>query len=416
MTSLSSPPGKAGEHEEKEDLVLYIEELVGEGDYWLSITDAARVCRVQDISIRRAITRGILPVRRQRAGQNKRTRLVRASDLPKAGFPIIDESAVITTEIGKADILSIPQQQQRIMQEYQQVMEKLLEMQESLTAQQARVLADFQQQQEQFQLKLQALQKESASQLAAAEQRLVQEQEKLRQQLAEMGQQQSQEQHRIQQTLAQLQTEVRQQEANFRGLWRAQQEVFEHYQGETREALENLAAAQQEMFQAYQQTVDARLQQIAEEARGQLILLEQYVASSLETSTRATSEHLAGQARQIADLQQTYEQVNQTLATRDQRLERALQDQQRQLDQHAQLLPLLSYVNKKLVTEQSLAEHGEALAEMEARLQAAHRSEFARYQPLLALLEPARLEALGRLLDEVVSANKKADADEGKQA
>src|SRR5579885_3850241 len=106
---------------EKDDQTRYVEELAGEGDYWLSITDAARVCRVQDVSIRRAIARGALPVRRQRAGQNKRTRLVRASDLPGAGFPIIDESAAITTEIGKADILSIPRQQQRILQDHQQL-------------------------------------------------------------------------------------------------------------------------------------------------------------------------------------------------------------------------------------------------------------------------------------------------------
>src|SRR4051812_2413274 len=104
MTALSSPSGDAWENADKADRVQYVEELGGEGDYWLSLTDASRICRVQDVSIRRAITRGALPVRRQRAGQNKRTRFVRALDLAKAGFPIIDESAAITTEIGKADI------------------------------------------------------------------------------------------------------------------------------------------------------------------------------------------------------------------------------------------------------------------------------------------------------------------------
>lgn len=109
---------------ELEANVQYAEALEEEGDYWLSITDAARVCRVQDVTLRRAINRGNLPVRKMPAGQNKRTRFVRASDLPRAGYPIIDESATITTEIGKADILSIPRQQQEIMAVQGRLMEQ----------------------------------------------------------------------------------------------------------------------------------------------------------------------------------------------------------------------------------------------------------------------------------------------------
>src|SRR5260370_29727091 len=127
--SVFSSPEETG----KDDLVVYTEELAGAEDYWLSITDASRVCRVQDVSIRRAIARGALPVRRQRAGQNKRTRFVRASDLPHVGFPIIDEIAAITTEIGNADIISIPRQQQRILQHHQQLMPRLQELQATIT-------------------------------------------------------------------------------------------------------------------------------------------------------------------------------------------------------------------------------------------------------------------------------------------
>nr|HET6901447.1 hypothetical protein [Ktedonobacteraceae bacterium] len=50
----------------------YADELAGPDDYWLTITDAARATRRQDVS---------LPVRRQYVGLNQRTRLVRASDL-----------------------------------------------------------------------------------------------------------------------------------------------------------------------------------------------------------------------------------------------------------------------------------------------------------------------------------------------
>jgi hypothetical protein len=97
-----------------DDRICYVEELEGPDDYWLSITDAARVCRIQDVSIRRAITAGRLPVRRMPAGDNRRTRFVRASDLPRANYPILDSGAAITSEIRKVDILNIPLQQQRM--------------------------------------------------------------------------------------------------------------------------------------------------------------------------------------------------------------------------------------------------------------------------------------------------------------
>ncbi|HEU5376651.1 MAG TPA: hypothetical protein VFV38_14545, partial [Ktedonobacteraceae bacterium] len=167
MEAFSSATQKVQEEGEREDPVVYVEELGGEGDYWLSITDAARICRVQDVSIRRAIARGALPVRRQRAGQNKRTRFVRASDLPSVGFPIIDESAAITTEIGKADILSIPRQQQRIQQDHQVLMARLQEIQQTLESSQASLLAQLQKQQEEAQAGLQALREEQIRQLAS---------------------------------------------------------------------------------------------------------------------------------------------------------------------------------------------------------------------------------------------------------
>lgn len=103
------------------DQTRYVEELESQDDYWLSITDASRVCRVQDVSIRRAITSGRLPVRAQGAGDNKRTRFVRASDLPRANFPILDAGAAITSDIRKVDILNIPLQVQRLTQLLTQV-------------------------------------------------------------------------------------------------------------------------------------------------------------------------------------------------------------------------------------------------------------------------------------------------------
>lgn len=110
-TSQEKPQGQ--EH----DRIRYVEELENQDDYWLSLTDAARICRVQDVSIRRAINAGRLPVRRAPAGDNRRTRFVRASDLPRANFPILDSGAAITSDIRKVDILNIPLQQQRLAEQ-----------------------------------------------------------------------------------------------------------------------------------------------------------------------------------------------------------------------------------------------------------------------------------------------------------
>jgi len=151
-----------------ESKVRYVEELEGENDYWLSITDAARICRIQDVSIRRAIAAGRLPVRPTRAGDNKRTRFVRASDLPRANFPILDASAAITSDIRKVDILSIPLQQQRLAEQQdaqatafsqleQRLTEQLAAMAEAQRAAQERLsqieatfVTTLQQQQEEF--------------------------------------------------------------------------------------------------------------------------------------------------------------------------------------------------------------------------------------------------------------------------
>src|SRR5438128_4925251 len=99
----------------------YADELVGPDDYWLTITDAARATRRQDVTIRRWISKGLLPVRRQHVGLNQRTRLVRASDLA-ALTPIIDPAGAISTERGKLDLTSIPTQQAQIKTSQQHIL------------------------------------------------------------------------------------------------------------------------------------------------------------------------------------------------------------------------------------------------------------------------------------------------------
>ncbi|BCL84653.1 helix-turn-helix domain-containing protein [Ktedonobacteria bacterium brp13] len=101
-----------------EDKVRYVEELASaeaypEGDYWLTLTDAARVTKRQDKTIRDWVQQGKLPVRPVHLGINKRTRQVRASDLAQL-TPILDQTAAITTEAGQIYLTSIPGEMQQI--------------------------------------------------------------------------------------------------------------------------------------------------------------------------------------------------------------------------------------------------------------------------------------------------------------
>ncbi len=157
----------------------YADELADADDYWLTITDAARATRRQDVSIRRWISKGLLPVRRQHVGLNQRTRLVRASDLAKL-TPIIDPAGAISTERGKLDLTSIPTQQAQIKASQQELLAQLKDVQEF--AQQEgetlrRTIADQEQQQR---TALEALQTEMMT-------RLMLQYEKLEQQTHELG-------------------------------------------------------------------------------------------------------------------------------------------------------------------------------------------------------------------------------------
>jgi hypothetical protein len=131
----------------------HVEELAGPDDFWLTITDAARATRRQDVSIRRWIAKGLLPVRRQNVGLNQRTRLVRASDLSKL-TPIIDPAGAISTEQGRLDLTSIPVQQAHIKAAQQQINAQLEQLTETVksSSEEARQALERQQLQQEQQL------------------------------------------------------------------------------------------------------------------------------------------------------------------------------------------------------------------------------------------------------------------------
>src|SRR5712692_5590409 len=118
----------AAKHEQQVDALAEPE------DYWLTITDAARATRRQDITIRRWIATGQLPVRRHTVGLNQRTRQVRASDLAKL-TPIIDPTAVITGEEGRLNLMSIPVEQAQLRVGQQQLQQHVAALREHVEQQ-----------------------------------------------------------------------------------------------------------------------------------------------------------------------------------------------------------------------------------------------------------------------------------------
>lgn len=140
------------------------------------------------------------------------------------------------------------------------------------------------------------------------------------------------------------------------------------------------------------------LQHNEQETRQRFMLIEQHMTKSLKQLEQTFAMQLSGLARTLAQLQQSTEDFRQSTAVRDQDLDRALQQMQSQFSQYEQLLPLLPYTQQRLVSEQDIAAWSQTLADLEARLHTDQQHELARYQPLLSLLSPERLEVLARLL------------------
>ena len=95
---------------------VHVTELAGPDDRWVSVTDASRIARRQEHTVRTWIAQGRLAVNPVRVGINKKTRQVRLSDLAKL-TPIIDPDAGIATDLGTLDLPSIPKQQQQVMEQ-----------------------------------------------------------------------------------------------------------------------------------------------------------------------------------------------------------------------------------------------------------------------------------------------------------
>jgi hypothetical protein len=134
MASLEELDREDPHHANKPNPTRFVEELANEQDYWMSLTDAARVTRSSEPMVRRWVTAGRLPVRKEPAGINQRTRLVRASDVAQIR-PIVDPTAAITDDIHKLDLLSIPRQQEQIVRDHQLLSEQVQGIRQEIEAQ-----------------------------------------------------------------------------------------------------------------------------------------------------------------------------------------------------------------------------------------------------------------------------------------
>ncbi|GHO60644.1 hypothetical protein [Ktedonobacter robiniae] len=221
----------------------YVDELVDEHDYWLSLTDAVRVTRRQDVTIRRWVKSGLLPVRRQNVGLNQRTRQVRASDLAQL-TPIIDNSAVITSEQAQLNLTNIPGEQAALRESHQRILQQLEELHQELEAQgkqHSQALAEQVQQQQQalslfhdqVEQRLDTQQEEMLGQLEEQAQTLRHVLDSQKQQFEQVQQRISEQTQRLD-TQEQLITQLR--------------ETVEQYQATSAQAQQELTQQQQEVF------------------------------------------------------------------------------------------------------------------------------------------------------------------------
>lgn len=126
-----------GEEEHREEAVTsqerHVTELTGPEDRWLSVTDASRVARRQEHTIRSWVKDGTLPVHPDRVGLNKRTRQVRLSDLATL-TPTIDLSAAVGTDMGTVALPNIPKMQLALQQQMEELSPRVTALVEQLAS------------------------------------------------------------------------------------------------------------------------------------------------------------------------------------------------------------------------------------------------------------------------------------------
>jgi hypothetical protein len=355
----------------------YADELVGPDDYWLTITDAARATRRQDVSIRRWISKGLLPVRRQHVGLNQRTRLVRASDLAKL-TPIIDPAGAISTERSKLDLTSIPVQQAQLKASQQELLVQLKDVQEFARQEGETLRRMIDEQEQQQRTALEALRTETTT-------RLRQQYEKSEQQTHKLGTALAQQQANTTTALEELAGKINLVMSSLTQridvLHEQEQALTEAWQQTTQrqqEQIETLTAHLQEEKQV-REHLTVQVNQLTEQQAQQLVKYEQEVhlreqlADKVQQLTNQLAEQQVAHVHEVQARERLQQQLAAQQSMHDQTLQQiqtSIQEQQQHyltsLSQQLQQFDRLShsYVNllkKNEEFEKRLAEMTETV-------------------------------------------------------
>ncbi len=336
----------------------YADELVGPDDYWLTITDAARATRRQDVSIRRWISKGLLPVRRQHVGLNQRTRLVRASDLAKL-TPIIDPAGAISTERSKLDLTSIPVQQAQLKASQQELLVQLKDVQEFARQEGETLRRMIDEQEQQQRTALEALRTETTT-------RLRQQYEKSEQQTHKLGTALAQQQANTTTALEELAGKINLVMSSLTQridvLHEQEQALTEAWQQTTQrqqEQIETLTAHLQEEKQV-REHLTVQVNQLTEQQAQQLVKYEQEVhlreqlADKVQQLTNQLAEQQVAHVHEVQARERLQQQLAAQQSIHDQTLQQvqtSIQEQQQHyltsLSQQLQQFDRLSnsYVN-----------------------------------------------------------------------
>ncbi len=338
----------------------HITELAGPDDCWLSITDASRVARRQEHTIRSWVGEGLLPVHPERVGINKKTRRVRLSDLAKL-TPIIDIDAAIISETGKLDLPSIPRQQQKIREEHEQLSARFSE----LSGEVKHLLDALHEQEEVFRKLVEDLHGQ------------LKQQDKLHQQA--------------------LQSQ-----------YQALTELQETQRAQVQEMLAALTLEQKQAWEAYQHSIDISLQQceqqiyarieelkrsvvgIRDDLAGQISTLDGRFNVTIQELEQRLSSRAEELAQQLSKLEEHLSRTDQAVEAYRQHVQRQLKELGEQHQQHREKTQQsLEHVKEELEEQK---QQGKKLEEKVAGLE----KQLAQYEKLLPLA--SQLETLQHLL------------------
>lgn len=329
-------------HAAAEEKVCYVEALASAeeypvGDYWLTLTDAARVTKRQDKTIRDWVQQGKLPVRPVHLGVNKRTRQVRASDLAKI-TPIVDQTAAITSEAGQIYLASIPGEMQQIHSDHGRLLHEHTQLQQ-----------EIQRQGETLHQDLDELKHQQQHDLTTLDQRWHQEQGQARTEIHEtftaLDAKLAEQQRQQEQARAELHEVVTALEGTLADQQERQRQAMDTLNTTWQQRLDRAEESRQTEVQRLDQRVDAHQQEIhqlagnAERLETALHALEQ----TQEQDWAALRQELATTvSQQERARRQSQHELQQAIQVAEQRSQRALEEHLEQMrmavDQQQQVM------------------------------------------------------------------------------